>query len=211
VKDVGSAIDFILRRRNIAKLNLMGWSWGTVIMGAYSADRNDKVDSLVLVAPGWLQSPPQTASQPLGAYVATVPTRARLQAGAPEERKNDLMPGFDAWSAAAVATDPVGSKQDPPVMRSPAGGFLDQRNYWQAGKPFYNPNRIGVPALVVVAEWDGLNPPEGAQEVFRRLPSGPDKRLVMIGEGTHLVMMEKNRLQLFREVQLFLDRARLTN
>jgi predicted alpha/beta-fold hydrolase len=29
VKDIGSAIDFILRRRGIAKLNLMGWSWGT--------------------------------------------------------------------------------------------------------------------------------------------------------------------------------------
>jgi hypothetical protein len=27
----------------------------------------------------------------------------------------------------------------------------------------------------------------------------------MIGEGTHSVMIEKNRMQLFREVQLFLD------
>ena len=31
------------------------------------------------------------------------------------------------------------------------------------------------------------------------------KRLVMIGEGTHSIMIEKNRMQLFREVQLFLD------
>jgi hypothetical protein len=28
---------------------------------------------------------------------------------------------------------------------------------------------------------------------------------VIIGEGTHSVLMEKNRMQLFREVQLFLD------
>jgi hypothetical protein len=28
---------------------------------------------------------------------------------------------------------------------------------------------------------------------------------VEIGEGTHTVIMEKNRMQLFREVQLFLD------
>jgi hypothetical protein len=33
----------------------------------------------------------------------------------------------------------------------------------------------------------------------------------MIGEGTHFVLLEKNRVQLFHEVQLFLDRARLTN
>jgi len=27
VKDVGSAIDFILERRGVSKLSLMGWSW----------------------------------------------------------------------------------------------------------------------------------------------------------------------------------------
>ena len=31
------------------------------------------------------------------------------------------------------------------------------------------------------------------------------KRLVILGEGTHTVVMEKNRLQLLREVQLFLE------
>jgi hypothetical protein len=36
----------------------------------------------------------------------------------------------------------------------------------------------------------------------------PVKRMVMIGEGTHGVIMEKNRLQLFREVQLFLEEGR---
>jgi pimeloyl-ACP methyl ester carboxylesterase len=213
VKDIGSAIDFILRRRGIAKLNLMGWSWGTVILGAYTVEHKDRVERLVLYAPGWLQAAPpsQTASQPLGAYIVAAPTRDRLQAGAPDERKHELMPDFDAWSAVALATDPVGSKQNPPVLRSPAGGFQDQRNYWQAGKPFYEPNSINVPTLVIAAEWDGLNPPEGALAVFRRLPRGPDKRLVVIGEGTHFVMLEKNRMQLFREVQLFLDKARLTN
>ena len=34
VNDVGSAVDFILKRRNISKLNLIGWSWGTAIMVA---------------------------------------------------------------------------------------------------------------------------------------------------------------------------------
>jgi len=48
VKDVGSAIDFILQRRGIPRINLMGWSWGTVTMGAYTADHNDKVERLVL-------------------------------------------------------------------------------------------------------------------------------------------------------------------
>jgi hypothetical protein len=47
-----------------------------------------------------------------------------------------------------------------------------------------------------------------AQALFHKLPSGPNNRLVEIGEGTHFVMLEKNRIQLFQEVQIFLDRAR---
>ena len=214
VKDVGSAIDFILQRRGVSKLSLMGWSWGTVIMGAYTADHNDKVDRLVLYAPVWLKTspPPQTAPPPLGAYVAApmATARQRLQAGAPDDRKNDLMPAswFEAWSAAALASDPVGSKQEPPVLRSPAGVVQDNRNYWDAGKPYYDPERIKVPTLVVVAEWDQVTPSQAAQALFHKLPNGPNKRLVEIGEGTHFVMLEKSRMQLFQEVQFFLDSAR---
>jgi pimeloyl-ACP methyl ester carboxylesterase len=213
VKDVGSAIDFILKRRGVPKLSLMGWSWGTVIMGAYTADHNDKVDRLVLYAPVWLRSSPpsQTAPPPLGAYVAApmAIARERLQAGAPDDRKNDLMPAnwFEAWSAAALASDPIGSKQEPPVLRSPAGVFQDGRNYWNVGKAYYDPERLKIPTLVVVAEWDQVTPSQGAQALFHKLPGGPNKRLVEIGEGSHILMLEKNRMQLFQEVQFFLDRA----
>ena len=32
VRDVEAVLDFILKRRSIARLNLMGWSWGCTIM-----------------------------------------------------------------------------------------------------------------------------------------------------------------------------------
>jgi pimeloyl-ACP methyl ester carboxylesterase len=118
---------------------------------------------------------------------------------------------FEAWWAAALASDPVGSKQEPPVLRSPAGVFQDDRNYWDAGKAYYNPERIKIPTLVVIAEWDQVTPSQGAQALFHKLPSGPNKRLVEIGEGTHFVMLEKNRMQLFQEVQRFLEKARGSN
>ena len=59
--------------------------------------------------------------------------------------------------------------------------------------------------MLVVAEWDSDTAPYMAQFLFLRLVNAPYKRLVLIGEGTHSVIIEKNRLQLFREVQLFLD------
>ena len=52
------------------EINLIGWSWGTVIMAAYAAEHADKVARLVLYGPQWLESSPATSSPPLGAYVA---------------------------------------------------------------------------------------------------------------------------------------------
>ena len=70
VKDVGSAVDFILKRRGVAKINLLGWSWGTSIMGWYTAQNNDKVNKLVLYAPGWVRNAPSLTDSggKLGAY-----------------------------------------------------------------------------------------------------------------------------------------------
>ncbi len=125
VRDVGVAVDFILRRRGMAKVGLMGWSWGCTIMGAYTAALNDKVTSLVLYSPGWLQSPLQNPGPPVGAYNVNQIANAlnSLQSGAPDSRKDDLLPtaSFEAWSAAVLDSDPASAQHDPPAFRSPAG------------------------------------------------------------------------------------------
>jgi pimeloyl-ACP methyl ester carboxylesterase len=215
IRDVGSAIDFILQRRGTTKINLLGWSWGTVIVAAYAADHADKVARLVLYGPQWLEPSPAITSPPQGAYVSApmALARERIQAGAPDARKHDLMSAgwFEAWSTAALASDPVGSRHNPPVLRSPAGVFQDRQEFWRQGKPYYDPGRVTAPTLIIIAEWDRATPIEGGQELFRHLPSGPDKRLVELGEGTHLLMLEKNRMQLFEEVQHFLDKKSPAN
>jgi len=71
VKDVLSAVDFILKRRNIARLNLLGWSWGTTIMATYTTQHADKVERLILYAPQWLRATAsliQTGTGPPPAY-----------------------------------------------------------------------------------------------------------------------------------------------
>jgi pimeloyl-ACP methyl ester carboxylesterase len=213
VKDVEAAVDHILARRGLTKLNLMGWSWGTAIMGRYATQNSNKVNRLVLYAPPWTREAPTTGSQaPLGAYQTWTMEQARrnLQNGAPEEKKKDLMPDawFATWSAAALATDPVGAKQTPPVVRTPNGTVQDTREYWLAGRALWEPSGIKAPTLIVVGEWDAGTPVAGAQAVFGKLSNAPYKRLVQIGEGTHVIFLEKNRMHLFREVQLFLDEER---
>src|SRR5215469_6384151 len=73
IKNIGTVVDFILSRRNIPRLNLMGWSWGTVTMATYTTQNPNKVERLVLYAPGWIrQTPsltgPQAGAGALGAY-----------------------------------------------------------------------------------------------------------------------------------------------
>jgi pimeloyl-ACP methyl ester carboxylesterase len=211
VKDVGTAVEFIRKHRGVDKVVLLGWSWGTTIMGMYTSQNNDKVHKLVLYAPGWLrQSASLTDSGgKLPAYrtVSRDAAKARWLTGVPEDKKATLIPAgwFEAWADATFATDPVGAKQNPPVLRAPNGVVADGRDYWSAGKPLYDPGQIRVPTFLAHAEWDQDTPNYMLYAYFEKLTGTPYKRYVQIGEGTHTVIMEKNRMQLFQAVQQFLD------
>ena len=145
VKDVGSAVDFILKRRGVPKIDLLGWSWGTRIMAWYTVQNNDKVNKLVLYAPGWIRNAQSLTDSggKLGAYrsVGRDSAKARWLAGVPENKKADLIPAgwFEAWADATFATDPVGAKQTPPVLRAQNCSLADIRDFWEAGKPQCDP------------------------------------------------------------------------
>lgn len=211
VQDVGAAVSHILQKRKVAKINLMGWSWGTAIMGMYTSEHNDKVNRLVLYAPVWLFNSPPTigGDGPLGAYrmVSKDSAKERWLKGVAEDKKATLIPSgwFEQWADATWATDPMSAKQTPPMLRAPNGVLADLRAYWLAGKPQYDPGDIKVPTLIIHAEWDADLPSYQAQAYFAKLTHTPYKRFVELGEGTHTIMMEKNRMQFFREVSNFLE------
>ena len=215
VKDIGTAVDFILQRRNIPRLNLLGFSWGTTLMATYTTQNAQKVERLVLYAPVWIR---QTASLiqagpgPLGAYrmVNREQAKQRWYTGVPEEKKATLIPAgwFDAWADANFATDTVGAQMTPAALRAPNGVVQDTNEFFGAGKPYYDPSRITVPTLLVGAEWDKDAPPYMAQTLFPLLVNAPDKRYVALAEGTHSICLERNRLKLFEAVQAFLDEAK---
>ncbi len=209
--DVGSAVDFIKHRRGIAKLNLLGWSWGTSIMGLYTTTHGENVNKLVLYAPQWIRaagnaSLVQAGNGPIPAYrtVSVASAKQRWLTGvAPDKAAALIPPGwFEQWAAATWATDPKGGGQ---TLRAPNGTVADTADYWGAGKALYDPANIRVPTLLVHAEWDADLPTYMDDAYFKLLTNAPYKRFVQIGEGTHTVIMEKNRMQLFQEVQLFLD------
>jgi pimeloyl-ACP methyl ester carboxylesterase len=212
VKDVEAVLGFILERRGLSRINLMGWSWGSTIMATATTRNPDKVARLTLYAPPWIRTTPSLLNAgpgPLGAYrtVTQEQARTRWLAGVPDHKKaTQIPPGwFEQWAATTWATDPVGAQRSPPAIRAPNGTVADTAEYWLAGKPYYDPAKVTAPTLIVIGEWDNDTPPYMAQALFPLLLHSPGRRMVMLPEATHTMMLEKNRPMLFRTVQAFLD------
>src|SRR5262249_50829168 len=106
------------------------------------------------------------------------------------------------------ASDPVGASRNPPLLRAPNGTVLDSQKYWRVGAPLYDPAQITAPVLLIRGEWDRDTPGTMAEALFAKLHNASWRRYVIIGEATHMLMLEKNRRQLFDEVQLFLETPR---
>jgi pimeloyl-ACP methyl ester carboxylesterase len=210
VRDFGAVVDHIRERRGVPRAILMGWSWGTVIAGAFAAAKPDKVERLVMYAPLWLRRIPGglRVDGPMGAYrlVTFEAAKQRWLTGVAADRQKDLIPPgvLDAWWQANMEADRVGAKMSPPAVRAPNGLLVDAPKYWEGDTRYYDPSGIRAPVLLVVGDWDVDTPAYMAQAVLTLLGSR-EKRLVIIGEGTHHLMLERNRTQMFREVQSFLD------
>lgn len=215
VADISAVAAFIRAHRSVPRIVHMGWSWGATLMGRFAADNPGAVERLVLFASPWLRegaSPAATgAGATLGAWrsVTQAQARERWLNGVPEAKRAGLIPPgwFEHWAGVTWATDPEGLRRNPSVLRAPNGVLLDNREYAQAGRPYWDPAKVTAPTLLVVAEWDRDTPPSMATAIFPLLTNSPGKRLVMLGEGTHTILMERNRGLLFQTVQGFLEEA----
>jgi pimeloyl-ACP methyl ester carboxylesterase len=211
VRDITAVLDAVLQRRNIPRLNLLGWSWGCALMSITTVQNPGKVARLMLHAPSWIRTRPPLFNNEgaVQAYrlVSKAAARERWLTGVPEHKKAELIPAgwFEQWTDAMWASDSDSSRHNPPLLRAPNGTLADTREFWMNGQALYDPARITVPTLIVVGEWDNDTPPALAQTIFPLLVNSPGKRLVQLAEGTHHMMFEKNRLELFKTVQAFLD------
>jgi len=209
VRDFGKAVDFILKHRRITKLNTIGWSWGTVITALYATQHNEKINHLVLLSPVWVRKGIAHKGNTVDAYriVKAEPVVKFLSRGAPPGTQ--LMPDTwkKAWIRASFATDPVGSKANPKYIRAPNGVNLDREKYWAAGKPMYKPANIRVPTLIILGAWDANTPVKQARTLFTKLINVRNKELIVLKQGTHGVMIQNNRMELFKDVQRFLDKS----
>jgi pimeloyl-ACP methyl ester carboxylesterase len=208
VADLGGVIEHILRAAEVERLCLLGWSWGSTICGSYAARHPSKVERLVLHAPQWIRQTPSAInlSGPMGAYrtVSAADGVERWIGAVPEACRDAAVP--PAWRAAWVEANFAPAADNPQVksLRAPNGVLKDNSETWASGKPLYDPSTIEAPTLLILGEWDRDTPPYMANAVFSELKKAREKRLVLLGGGTHMLMLEAPRQRLFDETRLFL-------
>ena len=211
VEDLTRAVDFVLGHRSIERVNVFGMSWGGTVAGAYAAREHAKTLKVALLAPQWLSEKP-IPLDPGGALdsyrlVPVSEMKPRWLRTAPEHGRTALIPAgwFEQWAAASLAEDPWSRARAPGRLRATNGPIQDIRDYWAAGRPYYRPSDIAAPVLLVHGEWDFDVPIELALAFFKELTGAQYRRWVEVGEATHMVLLEKNRMLAFRAVRDFFN------
>lgn len=212
VNDLGTAIDFIRNKRKIDSLNLIAWSWGTVISGTYAGENPDRIKNLVLLGPPWVKEAPAGAAPPNpGPWARWTLADAvkKLHKGVPEGQGEAILPAStrSAWEKALIESQPDAATSNPAKFRSPTGVVVDGAAYWNGGKAYYDPGKIKAATLIVVGEWDDLTPLSASQSIFNLLRNARLRSLVEIPRGSHFLQIEVTRHVLYDTVQGFLERG----
>lgn len=209
VAEVNNAVAYILKDREVAALNLIGYSWGTAICGRYAGLYPEKVSRLVLSGALWVKQGAEasTIAAAPGAY-RTVDAQSmaeRWAIGLDKAEFADIVSPdvVGQWCQDAVACDPDGAETG--LLRAPTGVLKDFQNVAGGGGPWYDPSLIKAPTQIVVAEHDRETSPGQAKEVFGLLTDADEKRMTVIGSGTHSLLLENQRSALHDVVMSFLS------
>jgi pimeloyl-ACP methyl ester carboxylesterase len=184
-RDINGAIDYILKLRGANKIELVGWSWGTLISGLFTMEHPEKVSRLALFGPLWKGSEEmRKLPAPTEQYRINTATAAKedFVAGQYEEDVIEL------FAKEALKAAP----------RSPNGVFLDIKNL-----PIVDPTRIRVPTLLIHGEKDNYARTQDLLPFFQQLATN-DKSYVILPNGGHIILLEKEHHRFQRALLEFL-------
>jgi len=200
--DIGAAVDYIRQLRRVERVSLVAWSLGGPRAGGYALQHPQKVNRLVLLAPGYNRT--SAASAPAKpAEGVTFNTQSRAEFDANWERQVGCPGQVDpavadsVWSE-MLASDPVGATWGPGVRRAP------QTTTW--GWNTAAVAKTQTPTLMIAAVHDRQVNPERVRELHADLGT-PQKLLIDLGCSSHNAMWEKNHLLMFRASLEWLDKG----
>ena len=220
VKDIKAAVDFICEQRGVNKLSVLGRSWGTTTGPAYAADNMSQVQKLVLYAPYYAYDNPVRAKQmedprKPGEFDARRGAWSWCTEKDVHKRWWGHIPGdahhkwrepkvIKAYFRELLRYDPEGDKRKTPAFRLANGSLADLYDRAR-NKPLYDASKITCPVLLIRGDQDGASADPEVWGLYKALCNSRGKRYVIINDGTHFMELEKRRMELLSEVQLFLE------
>ena len=220
VRDIRAAVDFICERRGVDRLGILGRSWGTTTAPAYAAGNMTRVHKLALYAPYYAYDNPLRAKRMEdprnpGEFDARRGAWSWCAEKDIHERWWGHIPGnahhkwrepkvLKAYFRELLRHDPQGSRRRTPAFRLANGSLLDLYNRAR-NIPLYDAGRITCPVLLIRGDQDGASADPEAWGLYQALRGSRGKRYVIINDGTHFMELEKRRMELLSEVQLFLE------
>jgi len=191
--DIAAVVDYVRGLRHVERVNLAGWSQGGPRAGGYAAQHPDHVQRLVLLAPAYARTGPDTA--PAARADAVVfntqsqkdfDTNWDRQVGCPDQYDKDVSKAV--WTD-MVASDPVGSTWGAGVRRAPSVPS------WGFNRNVVSKNQ--TPTLMVAGAHDKQVPPARVREYYEDLGAS-GKVFVDLACSSHNAMWETNHLLLFQ-------------
>jgi pimeloyl-ACP methyl ester carboxylesterase/heme-degrading monooxygenase HmoA len=209
-KDVDKAVNFITQKTGKNKVYLIAHSWGSTVAALYATKFPDKIAKLVLFAPITGRQVATAAQHIEGSYEAMTPAqrikamKSLTPAGQACQLQKEV---FETWGSEWLSSDPLAVKFNSDSVRFPSGAAQDIEDLLH-GKSYYNPADIKTPTLIIRGEWDEYPNNNDAETLFKSLKNAGEKKYVVLAAGTHVLHLEKSRVQLYDEVLHFLQYGR---
>jgi pimeloyl-ACP methyl ester carboxylesterase len=190
VLDLDRVVAHAMKTSSVAKVDLIGWSWGADVAAMYAGDHPRAIDRLVLMAPVYDRRWPARHIRAKAWYAVTKEELAKLYQ--PEREAREI------WdeSVSSLFRFTTGG-----VLRLPAGPY---RDLYGADAPVWDARKIVAPVLVVRGDEDKASLEENAYRLFEHLVHARMRRYLVIGGTGHFLFREKRRAELHAALEAFL-------
>ena len=206
------AVTYILEQAGAPRVTIIAHSRGSIVAGLFATRYPDLVDRLVFFGPVAERHlsllpyglPSTTTGLPSWRLVTIRNQYDRFVEDVPQGHPPVLLDRhFEPCARAYLATDPTSKSRNPEPVKVPNGATADIIEAW-AGKLAYDPGEIMCPLFIIRGECDSFSNDEDAAWLLEATVKAPVKRYAVTPKGTHLLLLEQIRHELYRLLNEFL-------
>lgn len=226
VRDIDAVVTFARQHTGNEQVALLGWATGGMWAAYYSSLWPERVSELIMfnalyggsrqhdgIGLGSANDDPNNSGRfnpAMGGYALN--TAASLLPSwdktIPIENKTEWRDPLvvEAYTRAALASDPQSSRHQPPAFRAPLGAMED--SFYQAtGRHLFDAGSIKAAVLIVRSEHDFWSRPEDTENFIHDAVHAKSIREVTLANATHYAHLdrpERGRSQFIDEIVKFL-------